>query len=185
MGVEVAYCATPETRRATQYQTQIEEPRMKKAIRIVMISLASALALTTANLYAHTALKASLPAAGAVVNMAPAELKLTFTEPVRLVKVEILHMGQHALDTGFKPTTEAKAEFVIGMPSLSPAGYTVNWSAIGDDGHTVSNSFAFTLDPDAPAAHTDEHDHEAAHAAHDHGADHDHAAAHAAHDEHH
>ena len=155
---------------------------MNKVIRIVMISLASLLALGTANLYAHTALKASQPAAGTVVNMAPEELKLTFTEPVRLVKVEILHMGEHALETGFKPTTEAKAEFAVAMPLLSPAGYTVNWSAIGDDGHTVSNSFAFTVDPDAPASRHDEHDHGAAH---DHGADHDHAAAHAAHDEHH
>lgn len=154
---------------------------MRQLVQLAKITLMACLSLGSGTVLAHTALTESSPSDGAVINMGPSELKLTFTEDVRLVKLEVLHLGQHAMDIGFKPMTEAKSEFVIAMPQLSPAAYTVNWAAIGDDGHTVTNSFAFTVDPSATPMHGAEHMHEDGH---QHEADHDHEAVHAAHTDH-
>ena len=128
---------------------------------LVLLPLA---ALTSLPLSAHTALKASVPASGAVINHSPEELRLEFNGPVQLMKLEVLHMGEHAMELGFKPIAEARTEFVMAVPALSPASYTVNWAVIGEDGHTVSESFSFTVDP-AAAVHGGSDGHHAGHAA--------------------
>lgn len=133
-------------------------------------------ALFAGSAAAHTGLKESVPADQAVVNTAPAAIQLVFTAAVSLVRVELLHAGEHAMDIGFKPVATPTTEFSIPLPPLAPAAYTVNWSVIGADGHTVSNSFAFTVDPTAMAhahgadhAHGTEHQHDPAHHAEVHG----------------
>jgi methionine-rich copper-binding protein CopC len=42
--------------------------------------------------------------------------------------------------------------FSVATPSLTAGSYTVNWAVIGADGHTVTNSFSFSVDPAAVAA---------------------------------
>ncbi|MEX2130882.1 MAG: copper resistance protein CopC [Pseudohongiellaceae bacterium] len=137
---------------------------MKLYSRIALLGAVCMLAFFSSPGMAHTALKESSPADTAVINVAPTELKLVFTAAVSLVKMEVLHLGQHAMETGFKPIAEASTEFVLPLPPLAPAAYTVNWSAIGPDGHTVSNSFAFTVDPAAVMQHGEGHQHDPAHA---------------------
>lgn len=99
---------------------------------------------------AHTGLKESTPAADSVVKATPSEITLVFSGPVRLVKVELL-MGDKTVPTGFEPAADATANYVIETPVLSPGSFTVNWAAIGGDGHTVSNSFGFKFDPQSSA----------------------------------
>lgn len=93
---------------------------------------------------AHTALKESTPANEATVDSPPAEINLVFNGPVRLVKLEVVASGQ-VIPTGFKPSVEAVADFAIATPNVTAGSYTVNWAAIGADGHTVSNSFSFVV----------------------------------------
>lgn len=100
---------------------------------------------------AHTALKESTPAADATVTESPAQINLVFNGPVRLIKLEVLAGGQ-AVPTKFAPSAEAVASFAIDTPGMMPGNYTVNWAAIGADGHTVSNSFSFIVDPAAGTA---------------------------------
>ena len=40
----------------------------------------------------------------------------------------------------------------LNLSGMLAGNYTVNWAAIGADGHTVSNSFSFTVDPAAGSA---------------------------------
>lgn len=100
---------------------------------------------------AHTGLRASTPANQATVDTPPAEINLVFTGPVRLVKVELVSAGE-VVPTEFKPAAEAVAEYVIATPSVKSGNYTVNWAAIGADGHTVSNSFSFVVSANASTA---------------------------------
>ncbi len=97
---------------------------------------------------AHTGLKASTPADEATVMAAPSEISLVFNGPVRLVKLEVM-AGEKAMETSFRPSSEAVAEFVVKTPGMQAGNFTVNWAAIGADGHTVSNSFSFTVDSTA------------------------------------
>ena len=100
---------------------------------------------------AHTALKESTPAADATVTAAPSKISLVFNGPVRLVKMELMASGQ-AVPTKFKPSADAVASFDIETPAVAAGSYTVNWAAIGADGHTVSNSFSFVVNSSANSA---------------------------------
>lgn len=117
-----------------------------KSIRSIAATLTVLLFSSMA--FAHTALKESTPADEATVTALPTEITLVFNGPVRLVKLELMGVG-HEMPTAFKPASEALATYVVETPGMHPGEFTVNWAAIGADGHTVSNSFSFTVDPAA------------------------------------
>lgn len=93
---------------------------------------------------AHTALKTSVPADGATMQVAPVSVQLEFNGPVRLMKFELESEGQ-TLPVDFKPNSEPVADYTIPSPILRPGTVTVNWSAMGADGHILSDSFSFTV----------------------------------------
>lgn len=98
--------------------------------------------------FAHTGLKTATPAADAIVSVPPAKIDLVFTEPVKLVKLELLGEG-HEMPTNFEPNAAAVATFSFETPGMHPGKFTVNWAVIGADGHPVSNTYSFTVDPAA------------------------------------
>ena len=79
---------------------------------------------------------------------APGHINLTFNGPVKLVKLELMGVG-HEMPTNFETNSEAKAAFMIETPGMHPGAFTVNWAVIGADGHTVADSYSFTVDPNA------------------------------------
>lgn len=109
------------------------------------------LLLATSSAFAHTGLKESTPAADATVQAAPAKIDLVFNAPVRLVKLEVAGSGP-AVETEFKPSAEPSAAYSIPAAGLVAGSYTVNWAAIGADGHTVSDSFSFVVDPSSASS---------------------------------
>ena len=127
--------------------------------------LAQALWLFSAALYAHTELKQARPADGAVLNHAPAALELVFSEPVQLLKLNVIDGKEAAVDTGFKAAADSKKTFTLSLPALAPAMYKASWTIVGKDGHRVEGKLSFTVDPNAaesagkaPAdAHHDHH----------------------------
>lgn len=111
---------------------------------------------------AHSSLTASLPGNGADV-VSPQQLALTFNEPVRLLRLSLVHGENHQIDFGFQAVTAAQSEFVFDLPALMVGAHTVTWTIIGSDGHTVSNSFGFTVNPQAGEAHMENHSHDEHH----------------------
>ena len=101
--------------------------------------------------FAHTGLKQSTPAADAVIAVAPTKIDLVFTEPVKLVRLQIM-APDHEMPTSFTPNAAAQAEFSFETPGMHPGTFTVNWGVIGADGHAVNNSYKFTVDPAAAAS---------------------------------
>lgn len=118
---------------------------VRKGLLTVVFIMLPALAL------AHTALKTSTPADGAMVAIAPAKIDLQFSGAVRLIRIEISANGK-ALDTAFTPAADPIATYSIDTPDMVDGNYTVNWAAIGADGHTVTNSFSFTVDSSVAAS---------------------------------
>ena len=93
--------------------------------------------------FAHTHLEKSSPANGSTLSKAPTELVLTFEEDVQVTAVSI-ETGDHVKqDMKLIPVT-AKS---ISLPlhALNPGAYTVNWRALGDDGHVMTGHFSFTI----------------------------------------
>jgi copper resistance protein C len=101
---------------------------------------------------AHTALKESTPGDEATVKASPGHIELVFNGPVKLVKLELMGVG-HEMPTSFEAQADAMATYRLETPGMHPGEFTVNWAAIGADGHTVTNSFSFLVDPNASEDH--------------------------------
>jgi copper resistance protein C len=120
------------------------------ASRLAVFALVSFIISATA--FAHTGLKEATPGNGAIIKEGPAHINLTFTGPVKLVKLELMGVG-HEMPTNFESNSEPKAAFMIETPGMHPGAFTVNWAVIGADGHTVADSYSFTVDPSITEEH--------------------------------
>lgn len=97
--------------------------------------------------FAHAELVAARPEPGAQLADAPAEVRLTFSEPIA-AQSSIVVLGE-----GFEPVpglvpqldANQPAEVYTPLPPLEPGSYTVQWSAVSQDGHEISGSYAFTV----------------------------------------
>ena len=95
---------------------------------------------------AHTALKQSTPENGATVKATPEHIDLVFTGPVRLIKLD-LKAADREMPTSFEVQADAVANYRIELLNMQTGQFTVEWAAIGADGHTITNTFSFTVDP--------------------------------------
>ncbi|MDA9351343.1 copper resistance protein CopC [Gammaproteobacteria bacterium] len=86
---------------------------------------------------AHNVLKSSIPADGSTLEHSPSELALDFNGQVRLVKLS-LKRSDESIDVGFKPDLTAATSFVVPVPELASGTYSLEFSVIGEDGHTVA-----------------------------------------------
>ena len=123
------------------------------ASRLVACALFTLMISATA--FAHTALTEAMPGDGAMIKQGPAHINLTFNGPVKLVKLELMGVG-HEMPTNFESNSEAKNAFMIETPGMHPGAFTVNWAVIGEDGHTVADSYSFTVDPSFTEEYTGE-----------------------------
>ncbi|HEX3900858.1 MAG TPA: copper resistance protein CopC, partial [Mycobacteriales bacterium] len=113
------------------------------ALLTVFIGLA-----TAAPAAAHPYLLSSDPASGAILASAPAEIDINYTEgldrpysSVVLIAPDGHHVGTHQVHA------DAPTELSVAPDSaLTDQGtYAVNWTAVGDDGHTVIGSYGFSV----------------------------------------
>ena len=110
-------------------------------------------ALSTTPLYAHSRLTSSSPNAGAVVELFPTEISLTFNE-------ELLRLGEKEVNTLSLADAEgvdlelAPAEVVgnsisraVTKPAQVGGEYTVTFRVVSADGHPIKGSYTFTFSP--------------------------------------
>lgn len=115
-------------------------------VTVVALLLAPA---TPAN--AHAVLVSSSPVASAVVPSGPAEVVLTFSEPVRRVpgKIRVIAPDGSRADRGEQSFDEA----VVTVP-VDPAGgrgtYLVSYRVISADSHPVSGAFTYSVGAPSP-----------------------------------
>ncbi|MFF4669485.1 copper resistance CopC/CopD family protein [Streptomyces sp. NPDC001279] len=100
---------------------------------------------------AHAALTGSDPQDGAVVDTAPQDIKLTFSESVALGEdsIRVLDPGGKRADTGTAPRNlrcGSAMEYSVPLRSGLPDGtYTVAWQAVSADSHPISGAFTFSV----------------------------------------
>jgi len=129
-----------------------------RPIRLLAAAASTAgLALSSTVALAHAVLKAAVPASGAVVAPAPAELRLTFNEPLeaRFCTVKVTRVNDAAAASGasaaiaavpVKAAADDAASLVVPMPAPAAAGaWQVEWSVMGRDGHRTRGRYAFTV----------------------------------------
>src|SRR5882672_1854426 len=102
---------------------------------------------------AHAALLKSDPAAGSVLDTAPRQIRLAFSEPVQLrfggVRVFDGRLGR--VDRG-QARLVAPAVVVVDLGALARGHYIVAWRVISADTHPVRGTFGFSIGDGATAA---------------------------------
>ena len=94
---------------------------------------------------AHISLKQSTPTQEAMLMQSPEQLSLTFGGEVRLAKVIIKDEKNKSINFDFKPSSTPSIDFSWSLPSLAQGTYTVKWTALGGDGHKMTDTFRFMV----------------------------------------
>jgi copper transport protein len=95
---------------------------------------------------AHAALVLTTPKAGVVLRSAPAEVLLTFTEPVSPVlgKIRVIGPDDTRADQG-DPTRHGKAVAIPLRADVPRGTYLVSYRVISADGHPVGGAFSYSV----------------------------------------
>jgi copper transport protein len=117
-----------------------------------LLCLALAVTLSPATAAAHATLLKSEPAAGAVLQMSPTEVRLRFNEevlPGMSGLVLVLSDGSEVNLRGANDSHDIRV-LTATLPHLPPGGYGIRWRVISADGHPASGTYSFLIVP-APA----------------------------------
>ena len=96
---------------------------------------------------AHTGLAIAYPGPGAIVEEAPVELRLGFTEEIATGSHVTLYADGFEEIEGLVSEIhpDSPKRLFVTVPPLDPGTYTVNWHAVAADGHTAQGSYSFTI----------------------------------------
>ncbi len=126
-------------------------------VRIGLVLMAAGIGVSappTAPAHAHATLVTTRPARHAVVPNAPAEVVLTFSEPVRLVpdRLKVIDPTGGRADVAGAQVDSRTVR--IGLRSGGPRGtYLVSYRLTSADSHPVGGSFSFSVGaPSAPGS---------------------------------
>ncbi|MEU2405404.1 copper resistance protein CopC [Streptomyces rubiginosohelvolus] len=130
----------------------IRRPLAAAALLTALVSLVFGLLLAGAGpASAHAALTGSDPADGAVVDTAPKEVTLSFSEVIAVGddSIRVLDPSGKRADTDAEPKDLSEGSTVrygVALHSGLPDGtYTVAWQAISADSHPISGAFTFSI----------------------------------------
>ncbi|MEW1680564.1 copper resistance protein CopC [Streptomyces sp. NPDC093594] len=126
--------------------TQTIAPRVRTLV-LLLLAVTGALLAGAAPASAHAALTGSDPAQGAVVDTAPAQVSLTFSEPIAVSddSVRVLDPKGERVDKG-APANPSGTTFSVRLVSGLPDGtYTVAYQVVSADSHPVAGAFTFSI----------------------------------------
>jgi len=122
-------------------------PRRARNLVLLFLAVIGALLLGAGPASAHAALTGSDPSQGVVVDKAPTEVALTFSEKVATSSesVRVLDPKGKRVDTG-KPSNISGTTYAVPLHSgLTDGTYTVAWQVVSADSHPVSGAFTFSI----------------------------------------
>jgi copper transport protein len=122
--------------------------------RLLLVLALLGLLVLPAAASAHAVLLKAVPATGAVVDKAPTEVRLTFSEEINRVgaRVRVVGPDGKAYAQG-KPTVRGKVLTQPVAAGLPEGTTTIVWSVISADGHHIRSTTAFSVDqPTQPGA---------------------------------
>jgi methionine-rich copper-binding protein CopC len=105
-------------------------------------------ALLSSPVLAHSPLKSTSPADGAILTSVPDELIMVFGKPARVVKIVVVNEeSETRLDLpAKKPVSELSVILPDELRAIGSGSYAVEWRALSIDGHAIKGKFAFTVE---------------------------------------
>lgn len=126
--------------------TQTIAPRVR--ILVLLLLAATGLLLAGAGpASAHAALTGSDPQQGVVVDKAPTQVSLTFSEKVAMSddSLRVLDPKGKRVDSG-KPSNVSSTTYAVQLHSGLPDGtYTVTYQVVSEDSHPVAGAYTFSV----------------------------------------
>nr|WP_166025035.1 copper resistance protein CopC [Streptomyces chilikensis] len=121
--------------------------RTARVLALLLLAVTALLLAGAGPASAHAALTGSDPRQGAVVEQAPEQVTLTFSEKVAVSadSVRVLDPKGNRVDTGEAPSvggTTLKAELTPGLPEGT---FTVAYQVVSEDSHPVSGAYTFSV----------------------------------------
>src|SRR5262245_37999486 len=89
--------------------------------------------------FAHTTIKQTVPADGAVLNASPALIDITFEHAAQLTSVIVVAPGHADRKLSFQPIGSS-LEFKLAEPNLAPGRNEVRWKGLSSDGHVIAGT---------------------------------------------
>ncbi|GGI55663.1 copper homeostasis periplasmic binding protein CopC [Oxalicibacterium solurbis] len=121
---------------------------MKSAKKFVLSALFIAATAGQATAWAHATLQSATPAKDAEVTVAPKEVVMHFNEDLEpaFISAKVVDSTGAVVSTE-KAALDAKDATVmkLAVPALSPGKYTVQYNAVGHDGHRRKGEYSFTV----------------------------------------
>lgn len=118
--------------------------RTISSLRQILLSLV--FLCFASNAFAHAKLEQSIPAANAMLDTAPPELILEFDKPLMLMKLTLTDkMNGKAVNVNFAASSKTEKTHKLPLPKLANGHYSVNWAAMGKDGHNMNGEFEFMI----------------------------------------
>ncbi|MGW0812657.1 copper resistance CopC/CopD family protein [Streptomyces viridiviolaceus] len=126
--------------------TQTTAPRVRTLV-LLLLAAACALLAGAGPASAHAALTGSDPRQGAVVDKAPAQVSLTFSESVSLDddSLRVLDPKGKRVDSGSPKGTGGTTYSVKLHAGLPDGTYTVSYQVVSADSHPVSGAYTFSV----------------------------------------
>jgi copper transport protein len=119
----------------------------RRALTLVIGLCAIWLVASAPSAGAHASLRSSDPADGAIVDVAPSAVVLTFTEPPdpKLTVVHVLDSTGKQVETGSpQPVPGRRLQIREALGELPDGVYTVTWRTVSEtDGHVTAGGFSF------------------------------------------
>ncbi|MFJ9021712.1 copper resistance CopC/CopD family protein [Streptomyces sp. NPDC102259] len=126
--------------------TQTIAPRVRTLV-LLFLAVTGALLAGAGPASAHAALTGSDPAQGVVVDKAPTQVSLTFSETVSMNddSLRVLDPKGTRVDTG-KPSEVSGTTYAVQLHSGLPDGtYTVTYQVVSADSHPVAGAYTFSI----------------------------------------
>ncbi|MER6136649.1 copper resistance protein CopC [Streptomyces sp. NPDC001815] len=126
--------------------SQTIAPRVRTLL-LLLLAVTGALLAGAAPVSAHAALTGSDPQQGAVVDEAPSQVSLTFSEQVAMSdgSVRVLDPKGKRVDTG-KTSGLGGTTYAVKLHSGLPDGtFTVTYQVVSADSHPVAGAFTFSI----------------------------------------
>ena len=88
--------------------------------------------------------KGTEPPDGAELKSAPKNIGISFMMPMQVTVLKLSTMAGETIPVDLGQPKMAD-KFAVSVSALDPDQYSVEWQARGQDGHTMSGSFGFTV----------------------------------------
>ncbi|MFJ2728613.1 copper resistance CopC/CopD family protein [Streptomyces collinus] len=126
--------------------TRTIAPRLRTLV-LLLLTVTGALLAGAAPASAHAALTGSDPAQGVVVDKAPTQVSLTFSEKVAMNddSLQVLDPKGKNVETG-APVNPGGTTYAVKLKGNLPKGtYTVAYQVVSEDSHPVSGAYTFSI----------------------------------------